>query len=470
MNWKGRKMFSSAVDMQSGGSVPYPSYRGGGAVGAVGATPTERKRMFSIWDKMTQDQKEKAMDGNRYQIGGPVVPTPLFEEGDQDINMALNTMASTTSPSVSDVKETVSMGPSMEDSMTMDQGPESFEDALFMLKQEFYDEITSFVSSTRDIKEIENYLQGMNATYTNELKKVKRAFNIDVVHPEEELLTPRFVQELRNMLTAPEMQEGAFTGMQDGSLVGLINSQDDLDKYGITIPWEFWKSYDEDKKQRWIESTLLGQQGGSSSVGVNEAQTQMLGRVNQIIEDRKKLAKKSAEMPLTMQGGFGGFVEQMNAYRANQAVAEDKVLSDEMDYLQYAVRTGQSPTNRNTMSAFQKEYVLKPKPAPITTKDWVDLAEGAARKGGVNPDEEVPFIQVYLALNGKQEVLDEVFPGYLDSVRDVEVDVEGEKVDQAMTFADFLRHKKKIGGNTFDITTNPGFYISEFLALDLSAE
>tara|TARA_R100001082_G_scaffold37700_1_gene19858 strand:+ start:676 stop:1965 length:1290 start_codon:yes stop_codon:yes gene_type:complete len=429
MNWKGRKMFSSAVDMQSGGSVPYPGY-----------------------------------------LTGDLVTPTLFEEGDQDINMALNTMASTTSPSVSDVKESVSMDMGAMGEMPKDQGPESFEDALFMLKQEFYDEITSFVSSTRDIKEIENYLQGMNATYTNELKKVKRAFNIDVVHPEEELLTPRFVQELQNMLTAPEMQEGAFTGMQDGSLVGLINSQDDLDKYGITIPWEFWKSYDEDKKQRWIEAALLSQQGGSSSVGANEAQTQMLGRVNQIIKDRRKLAKKSAEMPLTMQGGFGGFVEQMNAYRANQAAAEDKVLSDEMDYLQYAVRTGQSPTNKNTMSAYQKEYVLKDKPAPITTKDWVDLAEGAARKGDVNPDEEVPFIQVYLALNGKQEVLDEVFPGYLDSVRDVEVDVEGEKVDQAMTFADFLRHKKKIEGDTFDISTNPGFYISEFLALDLSPE
>jgi len=470
MAWKGRKMFSSAIDMQSGGTVPYPSYRGGGA---VGATPVERKKMFSIWDKMTKGQKENVMDGRRYQMGGKVMPSQLFEQGDQDINMALNTMASMTNPSVEDINkmETKPMGMGMGmGKMSKDQGPESFEDALFMLKQEFYDEITSFVSSTRDIKEIENYLQGMNATYTNELKKVKRAFNIDVVHPEEELLTPRFVQELQNMLTAPEMQEGAFTGMQDGSLVGLINSQDDLDKYGITIPWEFWKDYDEDKKQRWIESILLSQPEGGSPVGANEAQTQMLGRVNQIISERMDLAKKSAVMPQTKQGGILGFASQMNAYRANQAAAQDKVLSDEMDYLQYAVRTGQSPTNKNTMSAFQKEYVLKDKQAPITTKAWVDLAAGAGRKGGVNPEEEVPFIQVYLAMSGKQDVLDEVFPGYLDSVRDVEVDVEGEKVVQAMTFADFLRHKKKIGGNTFDITTNPGFYISEFLALDLSAE
>ena len=81
MNWKGRKMFSSAVNMVGGGSVPYPGY----------------------------------------QQGDLVMPAPLFEEGDQDINMALNTMASTTSPSVSDVKETVSIGPSMEAQMTTDQ-------------------------------------------------------------------------------------------------------------------------------------------------------------------------------------------------------------------------------------------------------------------------------------------------------------------------------------------------------------
>ena len=54
MDWKKRNMFSSAVDMQRGGAVPWPGYLYGGLT------------------------------------GDPIMPTQLFEEGDQDINMALN--------------------------------------------------------------------------------------------------------------------------------------------------------------------------------------------------------------------------------------------------------------------------------------------------------------------------------------------------------------------------------------------
>jgi len=461
MAWKGRKMFSSAVDMQSGGTVPYPSYRGGGA---VGATPVERKKMFSIWDKMTKGQKENVMDGKRYQMGGKVMPTQLFEQGDQDINMALNTMASMTNPSIEDISkmETKPMGMGMGE-MSKDQGPSGFENALKNLKQDFYDEISGFVMKTKDMEKVQSYLKNMSVAYSNSLQKLKKEFGITEAFPNEQLLTPSFLTEIKNMLTAPGMQEGGST------LAGLVQKPEDLAQYGLgSFPWNVWQGLSNEEKERLLKA------GGSALLGTQQVDTtkqqQLMERINNIIEERKELAKKSAVMPQTKQGGILGFASQMNAYRANQAAAQDKVLSDEMDYLQYAVRTGQSPTNKNTMSAFQKEYVLKDKQAPITTKAWVDLAAGAGRKGGVNPEEEVPFIQVYLAMSGKQDVLDEVFPGYLDSVRDVEVDVEGEKVVQAMTFADFLRHKKKIGGNTFDITTNPGFYISEFLALDLSAE
>ena len=437
MAWQKRNLFSSAVNMQRGGAVPWPGYLYGGLTG----DPT---------------------------TGGPVMPTQLFEEGDQDINMALNNMSSTTNPSLDQIKDTEM--PVVEGEMAMDQGPENFEDALFMLKQDFYDEITSFVSTTKDMKEIENYLQGMNVTYSNELKKVKKAFSIDTVHPEEELLTPGFIQELQNMLTAPEMQGDEFTGMQEGSLVGMINSQADLDKYGITIPWEYWQGYDEDRKERWIESALVGQVGSGSSVGVNEGQKEMLGRINKIIAERKGLAK-DAYAPPTKQGGILGFATQYNATKAAQSGAMDKALADEMDYLQYAARTGQSPTNKNTMSAYQKEYILKDKADPITTKDWVELAKGAGRKGDVDPSEEVPFMQVYLAINGKQDVLDDAFPGYLDSVRMGYKAIEGgEPVKQAMTFGDFMQEKRRANRDTFDMTTNPGFYISEFLELDIAKE
>jgi len=315
----------------------------------------------------------------------------------------------------------------------------------------------------------------MNVTYSNELRKIKKAFNIDIVHPEEELLTPRFVQELQNMLTAPEMQGGEFIGMVPGGLVGMINSQDDLDKYGITIPWEYWQTLDEDKKERWIESALVSQVGVASKPTTvkNEAGEDVdpiMERVNQIIKERRKLAKQ-AYAPPTKQGGILGFATQYNASKAAQAAAEEKVLADELDYLQYAYRTGQSPKNQATMSAYQKEYVLKPKKEAITTKDWVELAKGAGRKAGVDPEDEVPFMQLYLAINGKQDVLDKAFPGLLDSVRMFPKTLEGGgTVLQAMTFGDFMREKRKTEGTTFDITANPGFYVSEFLSLDTAEE
>jgi hypothetical protein len=155
MNWKGRKMFSSAVNMVGGGSVPYPSY----------------------------------------QQGDLVMPAPLFEEGDQDINMALNTMASTTSPSVSDVKETVSMDMGAMGAMgemPKDQGPSSFENALKNLKQDFYDEISGFVMKTKDMEKIQSYLKNMSVAYSNSLQKLKKEFGITEAFPNEQLLTPSF--------------------------------------------------------------------------------------------------------------------------------------------------------------------------------------------------------------------------------------------------------------------------------------
>ena len=141
MDWQKRNLFSSAVNMSSGGSVPWPSY----------------------------------------QVGGPVMPTQLFEEGDQDINMALNNMSSTTNPSLDQIKDTEM--PVVEGEMAMDQGPDNFESALSMLKQEFYDEIGSFISKTKDMAQIEKYLKGLNSAYTNELTRLKKDFGIEEIHP-----------------------------------------------------------------------------------------------------------------------------------------------------------------------------------------------------------------------------------------------------------------------------------------------
>ena len=278
MAWQKRNMFSSAVDMQRGGSVPWPSYEGGGI---IGATPKERKRMFTIWDKMTQGQKEKVMDGKRYQMGGAVMPTQLFEEGDQDINMALNNMASMTNPSLEQIGETEMV----EGEMMEDQGPASFEDALGMLKQEFYDQIGSFVTKTKDMAQIEKYLKGISVAYSNELDKLKREFDITDVHPDEELLTPDFVAEIQNMVTAPEMQLG-----------GLVKTEADLEEYGIPFPWKVWELMSPEEKDNAMKMSLAARAGGTAGdAGVDNSA--MMQRVNEIIEERKNLAKQAYAPP-----------------------------------------------------------------------------------------------------------------------------------------------------------------------------
>ena len=389
MPWQKRNMFSSAVDMQRGGSVPWPSYEGGGA---IGATPKERKRMFTIWDKMSQGQKEKVMDGKRYQMGGAVMPTQLFEEGDQDINMALNNMASMTNPSLEQIGETEMV----EGEMMEDQGPASFEDALGMLKQEFYDQIGSFVTKTKDMAQIEKYLKGISVAYSNELDKLKREFDITDVHPDEELLTPDFVAEIQNMVTAPEMQLG-----------GLVKTEDDLKEYGIPFPWEAWVLMSEEEKDNAMKMTLAARAGGTAGdAGVDN--TAMMQRVNEIIEERMKLAKRSAEMPLTTQGGFGGFVEQMNAYRANQAAAQDKVLEDELDMLQYGNRYGTRGLGDISIPADTMNKMIAGDDMDKNDQAMLKLAQGQAK----SVDDENPLLGVVYFRKFSPDGFLRVFPHY----------------------------------------------------------
>ena len=155
MNWKGRKMFSSAVDMQSGGSVPYPSYQMGGAI-----------------------------------------PAPLFEEGDDEINMALNTMASMTSPSVKDINQmkTEPMGAMGE--MPKDQGPMDFNTDLMELKNEYKNEIFSFIKKPGAVEELGSYLKTMQLSYQNDLTDIMKRHGVKEYSPEQELFTPEFMEEV----------------------------------------------------------------------------------------------------------------------------------------------------------------------------------------------------------------------------------------------------------------------------------
>ena len=310
MNWKGRKMFSSAVNMVGGGSVPYPSY----------------------------------------QQGDLVMPAPLFEEGDQDINMALNTMASTPSPSVSDVKETVSMDMGAMGAMgamgemPKDQGPMNFEQDLMELKKEYKNEIFSFISKPGAVEKLQPFLKTMQLSYQNDLTDMMKRHGVKEYSPEQELFTPEFMEEVKKAFDSGGIQE-----MQDGDIV-LPTTQEQLDSVFSAFPGKFdiaeFNTLPETTRQMLVTRALIEKgtkapvSAGQSPLdvvykeGVDGADpTTVRQRLNQIIEERKKLARESAVMPQTKQGGILGFASQVNALKANQAAAESQALGDEINLL-----------------------------------------------------------------------------------------------------------------------------------------
>ena len=413
MDWKKRNMFSSAVDMQRGGAVPWPGYLYGGLTG----DPT---------------------------TGGPIMPTQLFEEGDQDINMALNNLASTTNPSLEQIKDTEM--PMVQDEMAMDQGPTSFEDALGMLKQEFYDQIGSFVTKTKDMAQIEKYLKGISVAYSNALDKLKREFDITEVHPDEELLTPDFVAEIQNMVTAPEMQLG-----------GLVKTKADLEKYGIPFPWEAWELMSSEEKDNAMKMSLAARAGGTAAdAGVDN--TAMMTRVNEIINERKKLAKQ-AYAPPTKQGGILGFATQYNASKAAQAGAMDKALSDELDVIQYGQnRYGTRGTGKDSKwTAALQEGIFDQEDAILDPEKIYKQAVDAAGKGMAS--DPSTYVPVHLAQGGHQGLVEEV-DASLATVKNLD--------GRPINFSDFVSMKRMEAinaGQEWDPLSNSRIIVAEFLNL-----
>ena len=464
MPWQKRNMFSSAVDMQRGGSVPWPSYEGGGA---IGATPKERKRMFTIWDKMSQGQKEKVMDGKRYQMGGAVMPTQLFEEGDQDINMALNNMASMTNPSLEQIGETeaVSIGPSMEGEMAMDQGPASFETDLMDLKDEYTQEIMSYIGKPGAIEKLEPFLKTMQLSYDKDLTELRKKYDMKEYSPEQELFTPEFMAQIQQTFS------GDVPGMKEGGIT-MPTTQAQLDSVFSAFPGQYtlaeFNMFPEETKRMLITRALIekGTKGASTSpldVVYREGTDKddpvtVKQRLNQIIEERMKLAKRSAEMPLTRQGGFGGFVEQMNAYRANQAAAQDKVLADELDLIQYGQnRFGTRGGKDANWTAALQQGIFDQEDAILDPEKIYKQAVDAAGKGMA--DDPSTYVPVHLAQGGHQGLVEEV-DASLAAIKNID--------GLPINFSDFVNRKRMEAinaGQEWDPLSTSRAIVAEFLNL-----
>ena len=239
MHWKSRQMFggrpSGIVQMMGGGMTPYPTH-----------TMPDGSVMPG------------AVHGAGYEIGG-VIPE-LFEEGDSDINNALNTMASVSSPEVPDMPASNGMampggemgggdmggGDMGGGDMTMDQGS-GYEKDVMQLKELFKNEIRSYVSQS-GTTDLDAYLKQIGSAYRNKLNELKDKYGIQEYDPSEELITEDFLAELSGEPPMIGMQ-GAGTVFSDEE---KIAQQKILTELQINIPLERWLGMPEKERTKFI--------------------------------------------------------------------------------------------------------------------------------------------------------------------------------------------------------------------------
>tara|TARA_R110000851_G_scaffold327697_1_gene497585 strand:+ start:313 stop:1899 length:1587 start_codon:yes stop_codon:yes gene_type:complete len=260
------------------------------------------------------------------QTGG-MVGAELFEEGDSDINNALNTMASVSNPEVPDMPASAPTndGLMIEKTMTMDQGSD-YENDVMRLKEDFKNEIRSYASESGK-EGLGKYLKNMDMTYSNALNALKKNYEVETVSPSESLLNEEFLQEI--ILIA---EQGEIPKMQGGGLIESIVTQEDLTQQGITIPLELWLTLpDSAKKAQLLNAYAKKEFEGEMGTDTYSADMKKLVEQGEALIPEIGLAAGSAYK--TKEGGTGGFIGQLMASKAGKAKAKQQLISDQINAL-----------------------------------------------------------------------------------------------------------------------------------------
>jgi hypothetical protein len=310
MNWKGRQMFggrpSGIVQMMGGGMTPYPTHVMPDGTVMPGAT-----------------------HGAGYEIGG-MVGTELFEEGDSDINNALNTMASVSNPEVPDMPASNGMalpsGEMVAEEMTMDQGS-GYEEDVMQLKDQFKNEIRSYVSQA-GTTDIGQYLKNIRVAYNNQLNKIKEKHNVTETFPSDELITEDFLAELSSGSEMPN----ELPGYDNGGEVEL--TQEELDAmFGPgRMPLENWKKKSDRVKRELKNKAMLVRlaqpQTQTTSAGLDRS------ALDALMQERRENAKR---LGAAARAGYSSTQSRLlhhdsakKAGEAAEAMAMDKIIADQI--------------------------------------------------------------------------------------------------------------------------------------------
>jgi hypothetical protein len=343
----------SQEGMRGGGPVPLPEYQEGGPVPSsindqvaalaakMGISPVEARGMIlrGMVEKrggtLSDDIINQFAQGTitlhealaqinqapvpKMQTGG-IVPLDLFEEGDQDINQALNMMSGAVNPPGAVVEETETI--SIKEEPSPMEEASDFQSEMMMLKSAFLDDIRFYVSSS-GTKDLGEYLKKMNIAYASELKLLKEKHGVEESRPEEQLLTDEFLQEIMAMTNPDSVSE--IPGFEYGGLVTITDPELQL------IGWSREKWDELTPEQKKILKSQLLLQSIRNSQKAPEVSTE---RLDNLLKRREKLAKEIGE---AASGSYSSYLPRALHYGAAkragklaEAKAMDKVLADQI--------------------------------------------------------------------------------------------------------------------------------------------
>tara|TARA_R110002020_G_scaffold475702_1_gene711823 strand:- start:1251 stop:2303 length:1053 start_codon:yes stop_codon:yes gene_type:complete len=266
----------------------------------------------------------------------------------------------------------------MEDSMTMDQGPMNFDQDLMGLKEEYRNEIFSFVEKPGAVEKLQPYLKSMQLSYQNDLTEIMKKHGVVDPTPEQDLFTPEFVEEIKMAFGSAGIQE-----MQQGG-VALPTTEEELQQIfqgsGINMTLDQFDRMSDTAKQEFIKIAIIQKATQpTATTGSPYSSEEVKTRLGEIIKKRQELARQSVAMPQTKQGGILGFASQVNALRAGQAEAEGQALLDEANLLsQLTTGAGVSGTKltADQLNRLTKTDEADPRTLTQLTKAATETAEG----------------------------------------------------------------------------------------------
>jgi len=306
------------------------------------------------------DREQKMLKPARpnMQAGG-MVGAELFEEGDSDINNALNTMASVSNPEVPDMPASNGMamggGEMVPEEMTMDQGS-GYEKDVMQLKELFKNEIRSYVSQS-GTTDLDAYLKQIGSAYRNKLNELKDKYGVQEYDPSEELITEDFLAELSGEPPMIGMQ-GAGTVFSDEE---KIAQQKILTELQINIPLERWLGMPEEERTKFINIYTIMRSNNPINPTARKPLTRSdldTGSYDALTQERRENAER---MGAAARAGYSSTQSRLlhhdSAKKAGEiaeTTAMDKLLAEQigdergiLGYLASANAPGRGATGKN---------------------------------------------------------------------------------------------------------------------------